>query len=659
MKKLLAAILGVTMCASVATIVPTLASADGETTEKPTVTTAADKDWVVGAGACTLNYELETGYSVIGNLASWGTRAGYNHKVKVDGLTLDLYTDAAGGTNNQTFGISFIDSPTGWALDAAKSFTAHWRPAVSFAQTQTRMTFAKNHDTKEDGLLCYKNADDVYNDAVKPESTFYSSMVWNNTSGELGVRLEFDLIEDKEVYQLTATVTAGTKHGQQPESVVMYFADDWVDSVADENGQVYVKAWGFTNSSDIPSLKVKIEDDNIRAYKAGAYKTTTDALTAYETAATAAAEGKGSFTDAVAAKEAVQATVSALRGNDQTAIEAEIKEVDAILSAAQDNVKAAVQTAYTAADTAIAVLNDEAKIDAENIAAAQEAANNAKASYEEYSAMLSEENKAYFEGLSANYAYALNVANAKLWVIDYETKVNALETTAADALVEAIVAVKADRAAYTGSATETLINGLNETDKAALENRIATADGKLAEKETANAAAVKDYYLDIVEAALAADITIKQNLDDAKAAYAKLVKFVTIAEADGELYTRYTTAYATLKAAAEAYVNGLIEAVDAALVEEYTTLSSFDEAVKNVYKAIDLAYLTEENAEIATAYATLTEKYNANFWSMVTTTGLLADVEQNTTGLYVESNPAFPSRFNYNKALNLKQEGGV
>ena len=659
MKKLLTAMLGVTMCASVATGVTMMASAepvDGSEVSVAEDVVYAEKEWIVGAGTPTLEYNATTGYSKVANLAGWGMRAGYSHKVKVDGLTVEMYADEpCNDTDAQCFGFSFVSEPTGWALDAAQSFTAHFRPSIGYAPTQTRLSIAKNHDFAEAGLLCYKNAEDVYNDAVKPEATFYSSMVWN-TSSEYGVRLHFEFVDladtDNDVYKLTATIIAGEKHAQQPQEQVMYFADNWVESVADANGEVYISAWGFSADAHAPSAQFKIDDANTQAYKAGAYATAVNAIEAYEAAATAAAEGTGEFSAALAAKDAAATAIAACRGNDKSVLTAEAAEVDEIMAAAQEAVKAEVQAVYDIAFANLAAFEDESTINKMSLNNYKASVDQANAKYEEMVNMLTEENKEYFLGLSADLAYGVDLITVKSWIISYEAMANALSEES-ETIISDIDSAKEYKLAFVGSATETLLNALNEEDVTALSARIAAADATVAAMEALFSDEVKDELLSVVEAALEEDLTIKFNLDDAKNAWTDLHNKVAITEEDGEVYTRYTAAYAALKAACEAYVTAEINAVSDALENEFTEYSAF-KAVRDRFYLIRLNYLYEENADITAAHEALSATIKENVWFNVTTTDI-AEVEWAENGLYFEQTPAFPSRLNWNEKLDLVQ----
>ncbi|MBE7078305.1 MAG: hypothetical protein E7380_00365 [Clostridiales bacterium] len=613
-----------------------------------------EKDWIVGAGATTLEYNATTGYSKVANLNGWGTRAGYSHKVKVDGLTVEMYTDeACNDTDKQCFGFSFVSVPTGWALDAAQSFTAHFRPSIGYASTQTRLSIAKNHDFAEAGLLCYKTAEDVYNPAVNPESTFYSSMVWN-LSDEYGVRFHFEFVDladtDNDVYKLTATIIAGEKHAQQPQEQVMYFADNWVESVADENGEVYISAWGFSSDAHIPSVQFKIDDANTQAYKAGAYAAAVEAISAYGAAADAAVAGTGSFSAALEAKAAAVAAIPACRGNDQSLLTAEVAKVDEVMAGAQDLVKAEVQAVYDVAFGKLAAFEDESTINKMSVNDFKASVDQANAAYEEFFNMLTAENQEYFVGLSEDLAYGVDFITVKSWIISYEAMANALDATA-ETIIDDINTVKEYKLAYVGSATETLLNTLEAADVEALNGRIAAADQVVADMEARFSVEVKDELLSVVEAALEEDLTIKFNLDDAKNAWTDLHNKVAITEEDGEVYTRYTAAYAALKAACEAYVTAEINAVSDALENEFTEYSAF-KAVRDRFYLIRLNYLYEENADITAAHEALSATIKENVWFNVTTTDI-AEVEWAENGLYFEQTPAFPSRLNWNQKLNL------
>ena len=89
--------------------------------------------------------------------------------------------------------------------------------------------------------------------------------------------------------------------------------------------------------------------------------------------------------------------------------------------------------------------------------------------------MLDEAAQTELDEAFAELDYTKNYYKALQWVVGYEKAVAAIDPEAAT-VGDDIAAVKAMKNALAGSSTETLINGMNETDKAAISARIAAAE---------------------------------------------------------------------------------------------------------------------------------------------------------------------------------------
>ena len=166
---------------------------------------------------------------------------------------------------------------------------------------------------------------------------------------------------------------------------------------------------------------------------------------------------------------------------------------------------------------------------------------------------------------------------------------------------------------------------------------------------------MNESYLTALETALEKDlVTSYANIQSAFAVLDNLKENVAIVEADGALYTRYTTAVETLCKALEDFVSGAITDLSQSLDGEFPTLDSFL-PVRSAYNQIVLDLLDEEREDytkIVEAHEALTEKLQANLWYNFSQTGL-STVEQNDTGVYFEMTAKFPARINYNEKLNM------
>ena len=615
----------------------------------PSIIGSADSDWVTYAGSASSTY-AENGYTNVANMGAWGHRAYYKHLVKLDGLELSFRATTNLG---DCVGVVFSKSNGAYFGDGSNFAITYWNALYA---GQARLHFGTNHN--------YNSASVVH---VAPDSAsdtgfgVATSMVCAQAP-TMGWTIKFESYND-EFYSVKITMTDSTmwdnnaNYNADEKSCTVYLPKATVASMLNENGELYVIAAGFPSGANPAcSAEYKIVDDNYRAYIGGA--AVTDAIakvTAYQNAA-ASITNAASYDAAMVARAEAVACAGSLRAREVAELGLLVGKVDAELAASEEIVlivKKAVTDKIDAAKAAYNALIADAKtLNNESLAAALALTNDAKAEYAARASMLSEEAKAEIDAALADLDYAHDYCIALMWVTGYETKVASLDATD-PTIVNALVEVKAYREAYATTAAYTKITTvLNAEDKAALEAAIAAADAAVTNLETVVLPQLKESYIVAAEEKLAADLTIKPNLDDAKAAYAEIATYVTITEADGELYTRYVACYNTLKDACESYIRAQIELVTGLLDEEYTILDEF-KTVRNKFKGIKLDYLMEENAEIATELATLEAKISTNVFYYMNTTNIPV-VEWNSTGLAVESKVEFPARLNYNKALNLK-----
>ncbi|MBQ8428789.1 MAG: hypothetical protein IJX30_01680 [Clostridia bacterium] len=606
-------------------------------------TLVADAEWVDAWNqGAKVQYDTATGVSSF-NIVSWGQRAYNENKVKLDGLTVTL-----GSTKhiaNTRLGFGFASAEGKYTLNEETTVNVTWVPFQY--NGQNRLYVNSNH---ADGSICYVDQELTNNNEGKPFGLDKSFVATATTDDAYS--FTFDLVSEG-VWSVTVDVVRGQAFETQTTPCTVYFSEASMPGILDENGECYLSAWGMSSAGE---FTISYEDDNLRAYKASHLEAAAGAASAYIEAASAASDAD-SFSAAMEKRTALEAAIANLRDNDKIVYNAKLAEGDAAIAGAQDSVKATIQAEYDKVEAAVAVLAEDAGVSADNIAAAKTTLEAANAVYANMSGMLNDENKTYFTSLADGYAYTLNLATARLWVIGWENDVAALASLTDADLVDAIVEGKATRAAYAGSEAANLIaNVLTEDDKAALEARITAADEAFAAVEEANLAAVKDSYLTVVESKITdVDLTLKANIDEAKKAYANLLAKVEIVEADGELYTRLTAAYTAIKDACEAYVIAEMDAVIALLDAKYSALSAF-KPVRDRWNAIDLAYLMEENAEIAAKYAEGQSAIEQNDFYYINTTGdRVSDVTQTATGLYFSEYGTHPQRLNYNKELDLEE----
>ncbi len=656
-KRFLALLLVIAMAVTAFTLTPVFAeeaatTPAGTTSATPTIVGTADSDWSRSYDTPAVMQFAENGYTEVSNLAGWGVRAHYNHLVKFDGLELSF---RATTKLKDCVGIIFASSQGAYFGESPLAIT-YWNDPWSAGQARLHIADGHNHASAS----VVRAMPDMNSFAGISEAT---NMVCNQAE-TMGWTIKFESYND-EFYSVKITMTDSTmweinaNYNAEEKSCTVYLPKATVAPILNENGECYVTAAGFPEAAlgnPPTAIQVKIVDDNYRAYMASEAVTGAIAkVEAYKTAASAITDA-ASYDAAMAAREAAIACAGGLRARELAELGLIVGSVDAELAANEEIVlliKKAVTDKIDAAKAAYeALIADPATLNNESLAAALGLTDAAKAEYANRASMLSEEVKAEIDTAIADLDYTHDYCIALQWVTTYEGKITALDA-ANPAIVDALVEVKAYREAYeTTTAYTKITTVLTAEHKAAFEAAIAAADAEVVNIEKVVLPQLKENYIAAAEEKLKADLTIKPNLDDAKAAYAEIATFVTVTEADGELYTRYVACYDALKAACETYIRGQITAVTGLLDKEYTILDEF-KAVRNQFKSIKLDYLMEENAEIAAELTALEAKISANVFYYVNSTSI-PKVEWNASGLAVESKPEFPARLNYNKPLNLK-----
>ena len=525
----------------------------------PSIIGTADSDWVTYAGGATGTY-ADNGYTNVSGMAAWGHRAYYKHLVKLDGLELSFRATTVAG---DCVGVVFSNSNGAYFGDGSNFAITYWNELYS---NQARLHFGTNHN--------YNSASVVHTAPDSASTTGFgvaTSMVCSQAP-TMGWTIKFESYND-EFYSVKITMTDSTMWGDNAnyngdeKSCTVYLPKAAVADMLNENGELYVIAAGFPSGANPAcSAEYKIVDDNYRAYIGG--EAVTDAIAkveAYQNAAASITDA-ASYDAAMAARAEAVACAGSLRARELAELALLVGGVDAELAAngeIVEIVKKAVTDKIDAAKAAYAALiADKTTINNDTLAAALALATDANAEYTVRASMLNDEAKAEIDAALADLAYSHDLCIVLQWVAGYEAKVNALDASD-PSIVNALVDVKAYKEAFASTAAYTkLTTVLTAEDKAAQEAAIAAADAAVVNMETVVLPQLKESYIVAMEEKLNADLTIKPNLDDAKAAYAEIATYVTITEADGELYARYVAGYNTLKAACEAYLRAHWQAGD-------------------------------------------------------------------------------------------------
>lgn len=606
-----------------------------------------DTGFQVSTSAVAVTY-AENGYSTVSGLGSWGYCAYLSEPVKFDGLTVSFDSAALSG---DCVGFFFSTEFLGGSVFPGGLAVTNWK----LYGTQSRLVFAANHD--------YNGAALVYTTPDCTTAGFAKAASHVSDAAErMGYSVTFESYNET-LYSVTVAMTHGemwtdnANYDAENKTSTVYLKKETMAPLLDANGYTHVTFAGFP-SGDNPaiSVNVKVEDDLSREYQANSVAPVKEKIAAYKTAAEAIAT-TDDYDAAMVLREEALTAVNSLRAREKAEQTEAITAIDAALAADPDIVavvKKAVTDKIDAATAAFDAFKTESNLTDEAYKAAVALIEEAKTEYADRKAMLDEAAQTELDEAFVKLDYTKNYYKALQWVIGYEKAVAAIDPEA-ETVGDDIAAVKAMKNALAGSSTETLIKGMNETDKAAVDARISAADTALAAAEEAASSAVKESYLSVLEAALEKDlVTSYANIREAFAALDTLRSNVVMEEADGTLYTRYTEAVETLYKALEDFVSGAVTDLSQSLEGEFPTLDSFLQA-RTAYNEIVLDLLDEERADytkIMEAYEAVTEKLQANVWYNFSQTGL-STVEQNDAGVYFEMTAKFPARINYNKKLNM------
>ncbi|GEM_PF-4924144 len=610
-----------------------------------------DTGYQVSTNKVTVTY-AENGYSTVSGLGSWGYCAYLSEPVKFDGLTVSF--DSAilpNGSSSDCVGFFFGTEFLGGSVFPGGLAVTNWK----LYSNQSRLVFGANHD--------YNGAALVYTTPECTTAGFGVAGSHVSTAVErMGYSITFEEYNET-LYSVTVAMTHGemwtnnANYDAETKTSTVYLKKETMAPLLDANGYTHITFAGFPSEDDpAVSVNVKVEDDLSREYQTTSVAPVKEKVAAYKTAAEAIAT-TDDYDAAMALREEALTAANALRAREKAEQTEAITAVDEALAADPEIVavvKKAVQDKIDAATAAFDAFKTESNLTNEAYQAAVTLIQTAKTEYEDRKSMLDEAAQTELDEAFAELDYTKNYYKALQWVVGYEKAVAAIDPEAAT-VGDDIAAVKAMKNALAGSSTETLINGMNETDKAAISARIAAADTALAAAEEAASSAVKESYLTALETALEKDlVTSYANIQSAFAVLDNLKENVAIVEADGALYTRYTTAVETLYKALEDFVSGAITDLSQSLDGEFPTLDSFLQ-VRSAYNQIVLDLLDEEREDytkIVEAHEALTEKLQANLWYNFSQTGL-STVEQNDTGVYFEMTAKFPARINYNEKLNM------
>lgn len=616
-----------------------------------------DLNWSVGGTSGVQVTVAEDGFSRIRNLNASGDFAGYNHGAVLDGLEITV--------KNSTLAIESSEDYFGISFGLPNNYVGEDSSAVVLSMNsiwgQGRMTFYDSYSYANARMLIYTEKDESSTTVGNTDKT----IVFDNPAAEFTVRFTADGDWYKiEIVSAGMDAFAYTNAGYDPSTKTMkgYVAASLFEDYLNENGEIYITAMGWKGkapTTENMGVDIKIADDNSRAYsllkeeafaKIHAYASTVAAI-----------NDQNSFDAAMVLRaEAVDFVRENIYEADISGFEEEIADADSAIATnaiAEGFAKDAVQVKITAAKSMLNGLTDESAITEQALEEARLSVEIAQSTLENYADMLKTETYDDFEKEMDEIAYALGKANVAWWFIALENMIAALDPNSATIGTE-ISAIKEIRSTWEISDAKELYDALQPADKEFFDERLEKIDEDIKEAENISSDEIKESYLLVLEEALKADLLERENLDAAMAALENLKENISFTEADGELYQRYVNATATLADACADFISAQIALVSSALDEKIINYSEYAQ-IKNDFGDIYLGYIDQTNdrfAEVKAAYDACAEKLESSEWYYIAEQGI-EEITKTESGLYFEIVGEFPNRFNYNKPLQIDEDG--
>lgn len=592
----------------------------------------------------------------INGLNTYGARACYDNKVKLDGLSVTIGVSGWTSVTGDCLGFLFGKTNTAfWTEDGttAAAFTL-WNQPYGPESGQLRLQVGPSHNYSETSLA-------FTNDKFEtPGFGIAGSMVLNRVDS-VSLTISFEQMENGNwkvvISDNLRNAMWNSNANYNDYTCTVYMKADTFADYLDEEGKVWLLAHGFPSGGNPPvKMSISVVDSSDPYYQNELAAADTK-LNEYIEAALAI-DDEASYDAAMEAREAFIAAIGKLRANNATYYTAALEAYDILIvldEDAQAIVKAKLSAIIGEEAGKITALETEANVTAETLAAGKEALQAAKEAYEVYFARLSENNRKEFEELLDGYSYTAAKAEVALWILDYEKGVAALENMSAEELPDAIRNLTDIYDAFANSSAYEILQTLKDGDKAAYEKRIADAKADCDTAKENNDEKMKEYFVNLLAEAVSEDLTQKENIVSAIDTLAYVNENVTITEAD-DIYNLYMEKVQAIYDAGEEWILSEIESVTELLKEDYTTLGAF-QPVKTRYESIDMGLIFEENGNkesIQAEYDALTEliEKEAMYWLSANEVNVL---EQNATGIYTEMTPKFPNRLNYLKKLDATE----
>lgn len=612
-----------------------------------------DEDWRTYAGL-TENYIANEDETYFAPLDTYGQHGAYVHKVHLDGLEVTCRAESL-PAQSTSFGIYLSNTPNTYLGFPTISV---WKGLYS---GQTRVNVGNDHN--------YNNPPSIY---ISPDLTaskkfgLAASMVMQ-TSDDMthaGFKVAFAKY-DESWYTLTFTAiyddsyiwtNNGASYDASTKSCTVYaYANDF-KNVIDKNGDCYVNYFGFDTNSKLSKFVsyISVNDNYRKEYKKQYVEAADTQLTNYINTMKSV-ESVDQFKEALKIRENYIESLSNLRKHDfYIYSKIKLEEADALVSPIVEKY-AAIEVdskIEVANELATLMLQDEKQISEERINAFELNITDAEDTYNAYQSFLSQSKKEETLKKLEEFKENKNYFIALEWVMKLEKDIQALSSSSTKGKDMESVIQWIDQDACRDN-----INTLNDEHKALINQRIEADVQSFETFKENNLLELAKYYLSELKKLNQNGLSTKKNLSSAIQYLNYINEKVTFKESFNETYTDYVATRKEIVDASDAYIQSMLQKMEEMVENPIYKLEDY-ESVKKTFKNFDFNFFIFEDSlkatELKESYKKLQEKITSNPLFYFTSNGE-KDVEWGKNGIYFESIGSYPSRLNYNRALDVNK----
>lgn len=612
-----------------------------------------DEDWRTYAGL-TENYIANENETYFAPLDTYGQHGAYLHKVHLDGLEVTCRAESL-PEKSSSFGIYLSNTPNTYLGFPTISV---WKGLYN---GQTRVNVGTNHD--------YNNEPSIYISpdlSAKKRFGLAASMVMQTASNitHAGFKVAFAKYNE-DWYSLTFTAIYddsyiwtdnGASYDASTKSCTVYAYKDDFKSVIDSKGDCYVNYFGFDTNAKLSKFisYISINDNYRKEYQNQYVKAAETQLNNYINTMKSV-ESVEQFKEALKIRENYIESLNNLRKHDfYIYSKVKLEEADALVSPivekyAAIDVDSKVEKANLLAEQ---MLQDEKQISEERINEFNLNIVDAESTYNAYQSFLSQTKKEEILKKLDEFKENKNYFNALQWVIKLENDIQSLSSSSTKGKDMESVMQWIDQ-----DACRENINVLTDEHKKLLNKRIEDDVQTFQTFKNNNILELAKYYLNELKSLNQKGLATKKNLS-ASIEYLNYINSkVTFEASFNEVYADYVQTRKEIIDASDAYIQTTIQKIEEMVQEPIYRLEDY-ESVKKEFKKFDFNFFIFEDSlkvsELKDAYKKIQEKVTSNPLFYFTSNGE-KNVEWGKNGIYFDSIGSYPSRLNYNRALDVNE----